>query len=159
VKRRLFTLFVWAILTSACSSETDARVLFIGPAAKVLDEFADASGTEVLLYQTWGHADGNPSIGYGSYASMQEHLIRSYDYLANETGANVARVGEAWQRFVPSGVSDQLHDPDGVHATPTGSYLSALVLAQWISTEPIREAPALGPVDEDLADRLLAASW
>lgn len=129
------------------------------PAAKVLDEFADASGTEVVLYQTWGHVNGNSTVGHGSYSSMQDHLVRSYDYLADETGANVARVGQAWQGFLPTGVSDPLHDIDGVHATAAGSYLSALVLAQWVSTEPIREAPAIGEVDEDLAMRLFTASW
>jgi len=129
------------------------------PAARVLDGYVDETGAELLLYQTWGHANGNTTVGHASYSSMQDHLIRSYDHLASETGANVARVGEAWETFLPLSVSDPLHELDGVHATEAGSYLSALVLAQWISTEPIRVAPEIGEIEEDLAQRLLAASW
>lgn len=128
------------------------------PAVATLDGLADASGTVVVLYQTWGHLDGNSTIGQPSYTSMQNALIESYDDLGRRTGASVAPVGERWMSFMAGNTTARLHASDGSHATPAGSYLAALVLAQWVATAPILEAPAVGDVDQALADQLFAAA-
>lgn len=113
------------------------------PAGRRIAQLAEVAGTEVIVYQTWAHWNGNAYTGHDSYEAMQQQIILSYDALAAAIGAEVAPVGMAWRLASPS---ESLYAADGRHASPAGSYLAALVLTTTIIDAPIDNA---GDYDED----------
>jgi hypothetical protein len=66
------------------------------PAARKLAVAAVDSGARVVLFMTWGHRNGSPDAGHGSYESMQISVSNTYTELGRALAANVARVGAAW---------------------------------------------------------------
>ena len=123
------------------------------PAALSLDQIADEAGVRVVWFQTWGHVNGFPSEGHNSYESMQAAINSTYDSIAGQAGGQVARVGEAFTRArisVPAG----LYNLDGTHPSPAGSYLAAVTITEAITFQPVAEAPAVGGVDESIAEAL-----
>jgi len=126
------------------------------PAARTLDSIADAAGVRVIWFQTWGHLNGFPDVGYSDYASMQRAISATYDQIAVETSASVARVGDRWGRTLGS-VSVGLYSADGYHASPAGSYVAAIELAGSITGVSIVEAPSVDGVESDVAEILVGA--
>ena len=104
---------------------------------------ATAAHVHVVLFQTWGHQDGDPMNAgiYPTYDAMQTRIIDGYGrYLASiRTGpapdAEVAPVGQAWAWAYTHNNSlfTALYDTDGSHPSAAGTYLAALVLARTIS--------------------------
>lgn len=85
---------------------------------RLFDGEVKKSGAKTVLFVTWARA-GNPK--------MQDSLNAAYLHLAKELGARVAPVGPAWQIALKADPALQLHDSDGSHPTPAGTYLGALV--------------------------------
>ena len=83
-----------------------------------LYELAKSTGADVYLYMTWARA-WNPY--------MQETITAGYKNFAEKMGAHIVPVGEAWQRSRELRPDLTLHDPDGTHPNPTGTYLTACV--------------------------------
>lgn len=78
-------------------------------------------------YQEWAvlHAS-NPT-------QQQQYIIESYDLVAKENEAEIARVGEAWARhYQQAKMPIRLHDRDSTHPSPAGTYLAALVFYKQI---------------------------
>lgn len=124
------------------------------PAVRRFSTLTAESPIDVVLFQTWGHAEGNPISGHRSYETMQEALIVSYATMAMEIDSETAPVGAMWWRartFLPDVA---LHSADGSHPTIEGSYLAALVLAEAVTEAPITTA-AEGYVDNEVAEQLL----
>lgn len=124
------------------------------PAARRLAALAIEADTQIVLYQTWGHRNGDVWSRHGSYASMQAAIEQSYATMADAIGAEVAPVGTTWQRAMGIAPGVTLHSADGSHPTPAGSYLAALVITRTLTGEPVEVAPA-GIVDETIAAALL----
>ena len=125
------------------------------PAAVSLDQIADESGVRVIWFQTWGHLNGFPSEGHGSYESMQSAVNDTYDEIGRRTGAPVARAGEAFGRARES-VPVGLYHQDGTHPSPAGSYLAAIQITETITLMQVADAPSVDGVDEATADALAA---
>ena len=125
------------------------------PAASALAQMASASGARVVFFQTWGHRGGSREVGHGSYESMQDALTATYADLAIRYSGEVAPVGEAWRAHFRSGSNLVLHDSDGSHPRPEGSYLAAAVIAATIIDESPREFEWYASLDEATARLLL----
>lgn len=107
------------------------RVNAMFPAIRQLGGVADDWGTEPVLFLTWARRDGFPDVGYNSYEPMQQAITQAYEQIADEVGARVAPVGEAWAISQSFG----LYQTDGSHPSPTGTYLAASVLYATIFGE------------------------
>lgn len=123
------------------------------PAARSLDTIADNAGVRVIWFQTWGHVSGFPSEGHNTYESMQLAINTTYDNIGRDTGAPIARVGEAFSRARTS-VAASLYHPDGTHPSPAGSYLAAIEITEAITFQPVIETPTVDGVDEATAEAL-----
>jgi len=85
---------------------------------RLFDCAIKAAGARAYLYMTWARR-GTPE----SQASISE----AYAAIAKEVGATLVPVGVAWQSFLRRYALPVLHDRDGSHPTPAGSYLAACV--------------------------------
>lgn len=119
-------------------------------AIKLYNMFANAT-TKVLLYETWGYKNGNPSAMTGlddDYYKMQNRLWGGYNYtmqsIASSEGSTFFRtpvdivpVGQAWavaQKKLPKRMWQQ----DGMHPQPSGTYLAACVFyAKFFNRSPV----------------------
>ncbi|MEO1492720.1 MAG: hypothetical protein AAFV19_11260 [Pseudomonadota bacterium] len=102
-----------------------------------------------ILFATWPRAEGHKLYrreGMPSTpAEMMERVERHYTArvcpdLAGHASAQVAPVGRAWML----GTGLPLHRGDGYHASRTGAWLSALVLARTAGLAPDRPEPPYG---------------
>ena len=90
--------------------------------------------TKIVLFQTWArHASAwkrpQDVANLGSNADeMQARLSRWYAEAGRQISARVAPVGDAWRANYHSSEPALLHDADGSHPSPAGTYLTALVL-------------------------------
>ena len=99
----------------------------------VLASRAVAAQSQVVLFQTWAHRDGNSEIGHGSYESMQIALAATYSEVATAVAGRVAPVGAAWWIARAERPDIVLYEPDGSHPSEAGSYLAAAVIASTVS--------------------------
>jgi len=86
--------------------------------ARLLDEEIKKQSAKTILYMTWAHRDR---------PETQPLLAGAYADAAGKLAAILAPVGLAWQqvrRLIPG---LDLYHPDGRHANPIGSYLTACV--------------------------------
>jgi hypothetical protein len=85
---------------------------------RLFDAAIKAAGSTTALYMTWARSHA---------PEAQQALTDAYQSIGRETGAAVVPVGTAWQRFLAKHDAPVLHDADGSHPTPAGSYLAACV--------------------------------
>jgi len=85
---------------------------------QLLAGLAQARGARIYVYLTWARRD-NPL--------MQTPLDEGCRRLADAVGATIVPVGPAWQLARQHRPDIRLHEPDGSHPSPLGSYLSACV--------------------------------
>jgi hypothetical protein len=96
-------------------------------------ELSRAAGAQPILYMTWAPA---------AHPEVEAQVAAVYDQAAARSGARVAPVGLAWTAARSSAPTITLHASDGVHASPRGSYLAALVLANALTgADPGAAAP------------------
>ena len=87
-----------------------------------LIQWVKEAGARPILYMTWTKkADGE---------SAQESMSSAYRKLQQETGCELAPVGEKWWEFHREHPDVELYDGDGQHASPAGSRLAASVIAE-----------------------------
>lgn len=82
------------------------------------------AGARPLLFMTWASAGRPESI---------DAIAAAYRGLGEQCGAEVAPVGLAWRDALAADPDLLLHQADGSHPTPAGSYLAACVLLGWIA--------------------------
>jgi hypothetical protein len=130
-----------------------------------LDRLIVAIGAETALIMTWGRRDGdrtNREI-YPDYPTMQARLQGGYEAAARNASTadrtvHVIPVGAAWQQTFLRSVDEDfpgLYHGDGTHPALPGTYLSALVILNYLTgVHPQDLGPLnMGP-DANLADRL-----
>jgi hypothetical protein len=114
--------------------------------AEQLIGIARSASAVPILFPEW------PRLGV-------DETQRIYDLhasIARKAPACVAPIGQAWDRALARYPGLTLHDPDGNHAAPPGSFLAALVLYATV----IGNSPATLPtfqingVDADTQDKL-----
>ncbi|HEY3445005.1 MAG TPA: DNRLRE domain-containing protein [Myxococcales bacterium] len=86
--------------------------------ARLFDARIRAAGAKTLFYLPWARLDEPQN---------QAVLGDAYQAIANELGATVAPVGPAWATARQRYPDLVLHQDDGSHPTPTGTYLGAAV--------------------------------
>ncbi|OLR91777.1 SGNH/GDSL hydrolase family protein [Actinokineospora bangkokensis] len=103
-----------------------------------------AAGARPALYLTWARRDD---------PAAQDQLDAAYTTIAAEVGAAVVPVGPAWRAALADRPDLVLHDEDGSHPNPAGSYLAACVfLAALLGLDPRGRAAAVsGPRVDDFA--------
>jgi hypothetical protein len=86
---------------------------------RLFDEAIRAAGARTVLYLTWARRHA---------PETQALITRAYREIGTELGAEVAPVGEAWERVLAMPGHPDLYDADGSHPSIAGSYLAACVL-------------------------------
>jgi hypothetical protein len=86
---------------------------------RLFDEAIHAAGARTVLYLTWARRHA---------PETQALITRAYREIGGELGAEVAPVGEAWERVLQMPGHPELYDRDGSHPSIAGSYLAACVL-------------------------------
>jgi hypothetical protein len=113
-----------------------------------LQSFCDPSVAR-LLFATWPRAEGHKLYRQSGMprtpAEMTNRVEQHYSAricpdLVGQAGMRVAPVGRAWML----GTGLPLHRGDGYHASRTGAWLSALVLARTMGWAPDRPEPPYG---------------
>jgi hypothetical protein len=97
------------------------------PAAIRLISMIRKAGGQPLLFLTWGHRDGWPQPGLGSYPAMQAAVDQSYRRLSAAQHVPVAPVGWPWWTLLGQEPGAGLWQSDGSHPTTEGTYLAACV--------------------------------
>jgi hypothetical protein len=98
-------------------------------------------GTEPLFFVTWARRD---------QPEKQAAITAAYTAAAGEMQARLAPVGPAWQVALRAMPSLLLHEADGSHPTPSGSYLTACVLfATLLSKSPEGSSNNYGLADAE----------
>jgi hypothetical protein len=131
--------------------------------------FADAArgaGARLVLYL--------PPVGRDRPSDLRR-VAPVYQRIAVETGSAIAPAAQAWHAVQRADSTLDLHDADGVHANPIGSYLTACVLLAAITQgspagvaplalrRPYGSAPGTAAILDTLgrsqAATLQAAAW
>lgn len=87
-----------------------------------LIEWVRQAGARPILYMTWTtRADGE---------AAQESMSGAYRRLQQETGCELAPVGENWWKYHREHPDEEMYAEDGEHASPTGSRLAAATIAE-----------------------------
>ncbi|MEO8740346.1 MAG: SGNH/GDSL hydrolase family protein [Casimicrobiaceae bacterium] len=97
----------------------------------------------LILYLTWSRKDS---------PAKQKVLDHSVETIAKEMSADVARVGPAWHIAMQELPDIALYVADGVHPTPAGTYLAALVFCDVLFgtlPQPGAVARTIGLGDRD----------
>lgn len=89
-----------------------------------LIEWVQMAGARPVLYMTWTtKADGE---------AAQPSMSNAYRKLQEETGCELAPVGEKWWEYHLAHPEVELYASDGQHASPAGSRLAASVIAETL---------------------------
>jgi len=118
---------------------------------RLFDAAIKAAGARTVLYMTWARQHAPES---------QQAITDAYTAIGRELGAAVVPVGTAWQQFLATHDQPVLHDKDGSHPSPAGSYLAACVfLAVLFQENPVGLDDGGGGLDADGRGRLQKAAW
>lgn len=85
---------------------------------RLFDAEIRAAGAKTALYMTWARLHA---------PEAQRAITDAYASVGRELGAAVVPVGVAWERVLAAKGHPVLHDRDGSHPTPAGTYLAACV--------------------------------
>ena len=118
---------------------------------RLFDEVVRASGARTALYLTRARRHA---------PETQEALTRAYTAIGAELGARVVPVGVAWERVLGAHGRPVLHDADGSHPSPAGSYLAACVfLATLLGESPVGLADEVTGADASGVALLQRTAW
>lgn len=87
--------------------------------AQQLNAEIQSIGGKTVLFMTWAR-ENRPGDA--------EKLAAAYDKVGDRIDAKVAPVGRTWSRVLNQRHEIKLHAADGIHPSPSGSYLAAWVL-------------------------------
>lgn len=103
-----------------------------------------SAGAKPVLYMTWARLNAQ---------DRQDELADAYLTIGRELGVPVAPVGLAWQTAFKRIPGVVLHDKDGSHPNPLGTYLAACVFYGGL----FDKTPVGLPADPLLSDKFSAA--
>lgn len=118
---------------------------------RLFDEPIREARAKMVLYMTWARQHA---------PETQQAIAAAYETIGKELGAIVVPVGRVWQQYLAKHDEPALHDRDGSHPTPAGTYLAACVfLATLFKENPV--GIEAGPAGLDAGDRmaLQKAAW
>lgn len=136
----------------------DERDGLMRPAVRRIKELAQASGSKVLLYMTWGKRYGDRKTGYATYDDMQEALAQIYMSIGSEFDIKVAPVGLAFRKALEIDKDIALWDPDNSHPSLLGSLLAAYVIYGSLSGKDPIGCSHIGDAESSDADLLKQAA-
>lgn len=87
-----------------------------------LIEWVKKAGARPILYMTWTTKEDGEAA--------QENMSRAYRKLQEETGCELAPVGERWWKYHREHPEEEMYAEDGQHASEIGSRLAAGVIAE-----------------------------
>ncbi|MBC7843375.1 MAG: SGNH/GDSL hydrolase family protein [Gemmatimonadaceae bacterium] len=96
------------------------------------------AGARTSLFSVW------PQTGN---AATFPRAIESYQLAATAVGGVYLPVGAAWQVALAEDATIPLYDGDGLHPSPLGTYLAALVMYERFTFKDCRLLPAQAVVD------------
>ena len=85
---------------------------------RLFDAAIKKAGARTALDMTWARAQA---------PETQTAITEAYESIGRELGATIIPAGVAWAAFLREHDDPVLHDADGSHPTPAGSYLAACV--------------------------------
>ncbi len=91
--------------------------------AETIAAWCKEAGSCIVLYQTWTEKGDEKS---------QAHMSKVYFDLGVLLGADVAPVGDVWQKTRMEKKDANLYFTDGAHASPEGSALAARVIFETV---------------------------
>ncbi|MBW5412049.1 DUF4886 domain-containing protein [Pseudomonas sp. MAG002Y] len=120
--------------------------------ARLIDAEVKKNGAKTILYLTWARQND---------PAMQAKLDKAYTTLANELGALLAPVGQAWQTALAEKPQPSLFLPDGSHPSFIGSYIGASVFYSLIYGQmpPQPSAAESKRLEKANAGELQQAAW
>ena len=110
-------------------------------------EAAREKGTEVILLQTWVRVET---------PELHERQRESYRRVAKAVNVKLAPIGDAWSSARTELPGVALHDPDGLHASRAGTYLTAAMLVGILAGRSPEAARPLASGDPPAAEELRA---
>jgi hypothetical protein len=117
----------------------------------LFDEEIRHFGARTVLYMTWARRDA---------FDRQDELSNAYQSIAGRLGSLVAPVGRAWQHAMAADPQLVLHDKDGSHPNPAGTYLAACVFAAVLANlSPIGLTSDFPGIDKLTAEKVHALQW
>lgn len=126
--------WTWVVLQQGPSALATSRVLLI-EYAKRFDREVHRAGARTAMYMVW------PSRARrGDFPNVS----RSYAAAAAELGATLLPVGDAWQEAWAIDASVPLYGRDGLHPSPMGSWLGALVVYRQLTGREAPQEPVSG---------------
>jgi hypothetical protein len=117
---------------------------------RLFDPAIRAAGARTALYMTWArrHAPETQSI-----------LTRAYREIADELGATLIPVGDAWKACLRRRNAPDLFDRDGSHPSLAGSYLAACVMYLGLTgSSDLPELPQPADLSESELKTLIDAA-
>lgn len=124
--------WTWVILQQGPSALQASREELIAYTRRFAAA-ADTHGAKVALYATWP---------VRSRPQDFPRAIESYRLAAADVGGLLLPVSAAWLAAWRRDSTIALYDDDGLHPSPTGSYLAALVIFQGLTRQPALGAPS-----------------
>ena len=119
---------------------------------RLFDAAIREAGARTVLYETWARRHAPES---------QQKITDAYASIGAELGADVIPAGTAWRAFLAAGhARPVLHDRDGSHPTPAGSFLAAcaafaVLFGRTPAGLPV-EIEGLAPADAALLQNVAA---
>ncbi len=121
------------VLQQGPSSRPDSRAELLRWSKTWADE-ARKTGTQTALYMVWPVK--NQPDGFAL-------VTRSYREAATGSKARILPAGEAWAAFLAATANaTPLYSPDGLHPTPAGTFLAAMVIARGLTGLDLSRVPA-----------------
>lgn len=138
----------FVILQQGPSALPESRTLLRADAARFA-EVIRAAGAEPAFYAVW------PMLQrFGDFP----HASESYQLAAADTAGLLIPAGEAWRAAWQRDPCLQLYAPDGLHPTPTGTYLTALVMIARLYDRPVAGLPIPSEIAREQAILLQEAA-
>jgi hypothetical protein len=117
LKRMKDERWTWVIIQQGSSALPESRRYLVEYSGRFADA-ARAAGARPALYQVWPRKSRSGDF---------DAVIESHRIAAEKSGSTLVPAGDAWKQIIQSG-GIELYDPDGLHPSPAGSYLAALVM-------------------------------
>jgi hypothetical protein len=119
---------------------------------RLFDEEIKRAGSRTALYLTWARR--------AAALAAQEQITEAYLTIGKELGATVVPVGVARQAVLGEHDCPLLHDRDGSHPTPAGSYLAACAfVAALLGQNPVGLEGAVAGIGDAERLQLQQAAW
>ena len=121
---------------------------------RTFDEAIRAAGAKTVLYMTWARLHE---------FERQDELADAFLSIGRDVNAIVVPAGLAWQSALREDPSLVLHDKDGSHPNPLGTYLAACVFyAKLFGKSPeglSHDLPGVAKEDETRIRSLQQVAW